>query len=83
MYESDNDETVAVFPNPAKDNITITLKNTQLKLVKIYNCLGQEVLIVESTNPEINISDRLETGAYILHIFTENNTQIVRKLIIN
>lgn len=83
MYESDNDETVAVFPNPAKDNITITLKNTQLKLVRIYNCLGQEVLIVESTNPEINISDRLETGAYILHIFTENNTKIVRKLIIN
>jgi hypothetical protein len=83
MYESDNDETVAVFPNPAKDNITITLKNTILKSVKMYNFLGQEVLFVESNNSEVNISNSFEVGVYSPHIFTENNTKIVRKLIIN
>jgi hypothetical protein len=49
----------------------------------MYNFLGQEVLYVESNNSEVNISTGLEAGIYSLHICTENNTQIVRKLIIN
>jgi hypothetical protein len=80
MYESDNDETVVVFPNPAKDNITITLKNTILKSVKMYNFLGQQVLFVESNNSEVNISTSFEVGVYSLHICTENNKILIRKL---
>jgi len=77
------DESVLIFPNPAKNKITITLNNAQLKSVTIYNCLGQEVLCVASTHSEITISSILETGIYSIHICTENNNNLIRKLIIN
>jgi N-acetylneuraminic acid mutarotase len=83
INESIKDESVLIFPNPAKNKITVTLKNAQLKSVKIYNYLGQEVLFIESNNSEINISNILEAGIYILHICTENNNNLTRKLIIN
>ena len=49
----------------------------------MYNFLGQEVLFVESNNSEVNISTSFEVGVYSLHICTENNKILIRKLIIN
>ncbi len=83
IHDFEKDETVLVFPNPATNNFTITLKDTKLKFVKMYNFLGQEVLFVESNNSEVNIPTSLETGVYSLHIYTENNKHLFRKLIIN
>jgi N-acetylneuraminic acid mutarotase len=83
INDFEKDETVSVFPNPTANNFTVTLKNTKLKFVKMYNFLGQEVLFVESNNPEVNISTSLEAGVYSLHICTENNKNLIRKLIIN
>jgi N-acetylneuraminic acid mutarotase len=83
INDFEKDETILVFPNPATNNFTITLKDTKLKFVKMYNFLGQEVLFVESNNSEVNISTSLEAGIYSLHICTENNKNLIRKLIIN
>lgn len=83
INEGIKDESVLIFPNPAKNKITITLKNAQLKSVKIYNFLGREVLRVESNNSEVSISDILESGVYILHICADNGKNFTRKLIIN
>jgi len=83
INDFEKDETVSVFPNPATNNFTVSLKNTKLKFVKIYNFLGQEVLFVASINSEVKISTGLEAGIYSLHICTENNKILIRKLIIN
>jgi N-acetylneuraminic acid mutarotase len=83
INDFEKDETVSVFPNPASNNFTITLKNTKLKSVKMYNFLGQEVLFVESNYSEMNISTSFEVGVYSLYICTENNKILIRKLIIN
>ncbi len=82
INEYNKDASVLIFPNPAKNKITITLKNAQLKSVKIFNYLGQEVLFVESNNSEINISNILEAGIYSIHICTENNINLNQKLLI-
>jgi hypothetical protein len=82
INEYNKDASVLIFPNPAKNKITITLKDAQLKSVKIFNYLGQEVLFVESTQSEINISNILEAGIYSIHICTENNINLNQKLLI-
>lgn len=82
INEFNIDESVFVFPNPAKNKITITLKNAHLKYVKIYNFLGQEVQFIEASLSEINISCNLKAGVYNLVIGTENNNTLFRKLII-
>ncbi len=68
-----------IYPNPAKDNISVKSANTK-GFLSIRNILGQEVYNIISTgsDSEINIDvSGLSKGLYILtfsqdnHIFTE------------
>lgn len=59
---------ISVYPNPAKDQIQIDLKNNLiLNRVIMYNYLGQEILNTNST--KINTSNLLK-GVYYLEIQT-------------
>ena len=76
------DHSTNIFPNPAKNNITITNSNFEINTVEMYNIAGQLVKSanVNSMKTKLNISD-LNKGIYILEI-KSNETSIRRKLIV-
>ena len=53
----------SIFPNPAKDNITIS-SSEPIAQTMLYNLNGQ--LVLQTTETEINIST-LSAGVYIAH----------------
>lgn len=64
-----NDIVSKIYPNPAKDNLTINLKSSERATIKLYNILGQEVKSTSSNNMQttMNVSD-LHAGIYIVKI---------------
>ena len=57
------EERVAVYPNPVKDQLTVTAEN--LQSVEVYNIVGQQVMA--STNNVINLGALFE-GVYFVRI---------------
>ena len=76
------DYSTNIFPNPAKNNITIENSNFVINSVELYNIAGQLVKSenINSMKTNINVSD-LDKGIYILEI-QSNETSIRRKLIV-
>lgn len=73
---------IAVYPNPAKDIVSLTLpNNTEVEEVVVYNVTGQEVLRTNQTQ-SINVSG-LATGAYFLKATTTNGAILTKKIIKN
>ena len=74
---------LAVYPNPAKDMLDISIYDLQFTIydLKIYDVLGNEVFKSKISNPksQINISS-LSKGIYILR--AENEKQIITKKIV-
>ncbi len=58
-----------IYPNPAKNNVTLTSSNTVRKLITLYNVVGQTVSVNETQNKlsTIHTSD-LTAGIYFIEI---------------
>ncbi|MDP1745653.1 MAG: T9SS type A sorting domain-containing protein [Bacteroidota bacterium] len=59
----------SVFPNPAKDEITISWgTNTNIRFIRLYNSLGQVVHseVVNAGVPDIRLITDLPTGMYFI-----------------
>ena len=74
----------AIFPNPAKHTVTITLQNdAPVQSLVIYNLLGQQLKAItpnfENREMTIDIS-QFETGTYLLQI-ASGQSKTTRKLI--
>ena len=73
-------ETVKLFPNPAKDKLSIrSNQNTTIIHVKLLNILGQTLF--ESNNTELDVSN-IPTGIYCVNI-TTLKTELNKKIIIS
>ncbi|WP_405569185.1 T9SS type A sorting domain-containing protein [Winogradskyella sp. Asnod2-B02-A] len=75
-----------IYPNPAKDEVTIQLANSNFETgkVNIYNIQGKAILkqiTLEENTSVIDISS-LESGLYFVEL-TIGNTSTVQKLIVN
>ncbi len=70
---------VTVYPNPAKDRITISGINTNGK-IEIYSALGQKVLEQEFSG-ETQLDLDLTSGIYMAKIYSDGNS-ITKKLIV-
>ncbi|GER57972.1 T9SS type A sorting domain-containing protein [Patiriisocius marinus] len=70
--------TIALYPNPAIDNIQIN-GSTELTSISIFNILGQQVLKHQgdSNSETINIS-HLPQGIYIAKVVSEDATQSIK-----
>lgn len=69
-----------LYPNPAKNSLTITSTTTPITYVAVFNVLGQRVLSFnfnQSLSEKINISG-LNSGMYMVRI----NQNTVKKLVI-
>lgn len=76
------DHSTNIYPNPVKNNITITNSNFIINSVELYNISGKKVRseIVNSMQTNLNVSG-LEKGIYIMNIKSKD-TSIKRKLVI-
>ncbi|WP_282031862.1 T9SS type A sorting domain-containing protein [Winogradskyella eximia] len=75
-----------IYPNPAKDEVTIQLANSNFETgkVNLYNIQGKVILkdiYIQEHASSIDISS-LETGLYFVEM-TVGNTSTVQKLIVN
>lgn len=71
---------VFIYPNPASDQVTVELAETQLSCrVTIFNATGREILKRELTGQKnvLNISG-LPAGVYFLQLTSESETRVSR-----
>ncbi|AUS06285.1 T9SS type A sorting domain-containing protein [Pseudotamlana carrageenivorans] len=75
---------IRVFPNPAKDRFTISIKNLNHVKVKIFDILGKIVFETETSNDslQINNNGQFTTGIYLVKIIDSTNTAHHTKLVV-
>ncbi|GAA4110375.1 DUF4832 domain-containing protein [Aquimarina addita] len=72
-----DDTSVISYPNPFKDELTITLKNTTPVQVSIFNILGSSIFQQEVITDDYTIdTSRFKTGIYILKTESAHNSSI-------
>ena len=75
---------LSVYPNPSSTTFTITSKNETIKMISIYNQLGQ--LVFQSNNLnifEVNIETaNIVNGIYSVNVTLDNNTSISKKVVV-
>ncbi len=71
--------TIKLSPNPATDHINIS-SVIPIKMVEIFNLLGQNVLSETNVMQRIDINS-LAQGAYIINIQLVNNVRILKKFL--
>ena len=72
---------VAVYPNPAKD--MFTLEGEGLQHVSVYNAIGQMVYDADCNGNSTTVSlSHLETGIYMVRVATENGNVTKRVSVI-
>jgi hypothetical protein len=75
------------YPNPASDFVTITLKDStnSLSIIIVYDVMGKMILqkktIGTITSDTIDLSS-VNPGIYFIEVQTENNTKVVKKLLV-
>jgi uncharacterized repeat protein (TIGR01451 family) len=83
-FETDN---FLLYPNPTKNTIHVELPNNlgdSIKTVSFYDVIGKSVKQISNSNSNAIMIDvsQLSSGMYFVEIQTENNTKLVKKLII-
>ena len=80
--DDDDDTTTALFPNPARSEVTVQAKG--ITHVRMFNLMGQTVREIKVNNP-VNAIDmdtgNLERGVYLVEITTLNEV-VVERLIL-
>lgn len=76
---------ITVYPNPAKNMITVSSNNALLSKVDIYTMSGQHMIseAIEFSNKHIIKNIDLATGLYIVRITDSNNNYQNIKLLID
>ena len=76
----ENEAQVKVYPNPAKDRVTIEVEG--MTLISVYNTLGQCVIQSEVAESQTTIDlQNMSTGLYLLRIVTGEGT-ISKRIVI-
>lgn len=65
-----------IFPNPAKDEINIWIKNDEIYTFKVINAVGQ--IVLTSDKKSINLRG-LPSGEYFLSVYTDKNSLVGSK----
>lgn len=72
-----NKKTITLYPNPTKENIFVTLDNSNIKRVTIYSLLGKQIQTVELMNQNENEipTEKLTAGIYIMKFFDDSRNK--------
>ena len=85
--ETFTESNISMYPNPAKDQVTISLDNTEeiIATINVIDVLGKQVIRLNKVNEitkSVDISS-LNAGIYFIEIETQNKLEFKRKLIVN
>ena len=73
---------ISVYPNPAKDNFTISVnQEMQNGLVEVFNSLGNKIYSKHFSGSTTTISNKLNSGFYFVRV-SDVEEVVVRKLIV-
>lgn len=76
------ENSILVYPNPTQNKVVVTATNT-LNRIELFDLRGRKVLQqnnINKTNSSFEIG-HLETAVYLLHIYTNDNKFILKKII--
>ncbi|AUC14693.1 peptidase S8 [Tenacibaculum sp. SZ-18] len=70
----------SIFPNPAGDNLTINIANSNIQdyRILIYNILGKEVLKFHNTQTNVINVSSLNGGIYLLSLSNGNSKKVIK-----
>lgn len=74
---------LVTYPNPIKQTIKINGLKEDGNSYAIFNLTGRKLLAGTVTNNEINISNKLNTGTYILAITQSDKSKLVSKILVD
>ena len=73
------------YPNPTSDFVTVTLKtgSDTISSISVYDVVGKQIMNVKanSISETIDLSS-VNAGIYFVEVTTENNSKVVKKLIV-
>jgi hypothetical protein len=77
-----NLDDISIYPNPAKDILTISSKNKSIKTIALFDILGNQVTVLNpnSLSATIDVSD-FASGIYIARISTPTATGSLKVVI--
>jgi hypothetical protein len=82
MLQSNNAGLISIYPNPAKDILTITVDKSLVNTTaQIINAAGQIVQTtkLQATVNTVYLNDQLKTGVYIVHFTNGTTTSLIKK----
>jgi len=69
---------VKVYPNPAKDNLTISAES-DISLVEIYNSMGQKIITKTNSSDQLFVDlSNISSGVYFIKTYSGENTQFTK-----
>lgn len=84
FYQSNKNENLLVYPNPAKDFLYLKTSNSNIKIKSItfYSIVGKVVadIPINSNFSEVRI-DKLKSGKYLMKYVLSDNTQKIVQII--
>ena len=83
-FSSLKNEKLQVFPNPAKDFVTITFPSNSGRWVEILDISGKKVVknLFFEKNILLNLQE-VDNGIYIINVFDDENHYLPYKLIVD
>jgi hypothetical protein len=86
IVESSFENSIAVYPNPAMNTITVEARNLENShALDVFNLIGKNVIhqdVSKQGKCTLNIS-KLEKGIYLIEIHAANNVVVTKKFIKN
>ena len=81
-FDKSQQSTFRVFPNPAKNSITIeNILGDPIEKIEIFNITGQKLREVKVDNSNSKISSSIEnlnSGIYLIKVYSNNNTETIK-----
>ena len=65
-----------IYPNPASSKLSVIRKNAQTELIGVYNLVGSEVMKLNKTADQIDISN-LQSGMYFIKTQTNHEVETI------
>jgi hypothetical protein len=78
-----NDNSVRIYPNPFRNETTVSFPTDEIHTIRIIDLLGKEIKTLSCTGKQYIIEkENLEAGIYFVQITDEKKTTITRKIIV-
>jgi hypothetical protein len=73
---------LSYFPNPVKNNVTITSENDAIKNILVYDIIGNKVAVLspDKNHATIDVTNFI-SGVYIAHVIVGSETNTIRFIV--